>query len=278
MLSYRHSFHAGNHADVLKHLVLLGLLQQLCSKPTPLCYFETHAGAGRYRIDSAEARKTAEYKRGAARLLQEPARDALLADYLHLLRPSTSDAAAQHYPGSPWIAQSRLRAQDQTILCELHPQDDLALRRNLGHRPNVSIHQRDGFEALGALLPPAQTRGLVLIDPAYELKQDYQHCISSIKTLHRRFRAAVIALWYPRLPRDPARIMLQELCALPGIEKLHVRLDVQEALGDYGMYGSGMLILQPPWKLAETLQATLTEVAPRLGPATRWQIEEGKNP
>ncbi len=274
MLSYRHSFHAGNHADVLKHLSLYALLQGLSEKPKPLCYFETHAGAGRYAIDGAAARKTGEFAAGAGLLLRHPTRNALLGDYLTLIRGPDPNVAVQHYPGSPRIAQTLLRATDRMILCELHPEDHRVLQQLMARDERVAVHRRDGFEALRALLPPAESRGLVLIDPAYEVKADYADCVRAITDLRRRFRAATIALWYPRLPGDPAAVMLRSLSRLPATESLQLQLDVTDCIGDFGMYGSGMLILQPPWKLADRLRPALDEAARLLSSAPRLQIIE----
>jgi 23S rRNA (adenine2030-N6)-methyltransferase len=273
MLSYRHVFHAGNHADVLKHLSLIALLRALGKKPKPLCYFETHAGAGSYALNSDRAQKTQEFAQGAGRLLQHSARDPLLADYLQLIDSARAPGDAANYPGSPALAQTLLRPQDELQLCELHAAEVVLLNRMTHRDQRVHVHHRDGFAAINALLPPAQSRGLVLIDPPYETKTDYAACVEAIKTLRTRFRSACIALWYPRLPRSPALPMLKNLLTLPGTDKLHVVLDVGEALGDYGMYGSGMLILQPPWQLDQTLGNALKEATPLLAPYARFQID-----
>lgn len=273
MLSYRHGFHAGNHADVVKHICLLALLQALCKKPTPLCYFETHAGAGLYPLHSPQAQQTREYASGAQRLVTQTARDELLADYVRLLREAADPTGAAHYPGSPWLAQSVLRSQDRLQLCELHPADGQSLSQLMASDPRVSVHRRDGFAAVRALLPPAQSRGLVLIDPAYEIKTDYRSCVDAVVTLRKRFRSACIALWYPRLPHDPAAPMLRDLRALPATEMLRVELDVAPALGDYGMFGSGVLIVAPPWQLGQRIAGALQEAAPRLGSGAQFRIE-----
>lgn len=268
MLSYRHGFHAGNHADLLKHLCLLALLRAMCIKPGALCYFESHAGAGRYRLDSEFARQTGEFEQGVGRLRGQTCREPLLQDYQQL--QGLSSAADASYLGSPAIAQAILRPQDALHLCEMHPTDAQQLRQHTRHDSRVHVHVRDGFTAIPALLPPTQKRGLVLIDPAYELKSDYAACVAAIKDLRRRFRSAVIALWFPRLPRLPARPMLDALSKLPATESLLLTLDVREAIGDYGMYGSGMLILQPPWQLQATLAPALTEATALLGAGARW--------
>ncbi len=267
MLSYRHAFHAGNHADVLKHLCLLGLLDALTRKPKPLCYFETHAGAGRYSTTSEVAQKTAEYAQGAGRLLQHTPRDALLRRYTDLLQSTSPD-----YPGSPLIALDVLRPDDDLHLCELHPSDAEALRRHL-RDPRAHIHQRDGHEAVRALLPPTQRRGLVLIDPAYEVKSEYAQCAATVEHLRKHFRAACVALWYPRLPREPAKPMVDKLLKLADADCLHITLDVRETLGDYGMHGSGMLIIQPPWQMEQTLAPALREAASQLAPNARMTLD-----
>lgn len=269
MLSYRHAFHAGNHADVLKHLCLLALLERLTLKPKPLCYFETHAGAGLYARDSDAARKTGERARAADRLTGHTAHDALLARYIASLQ-----SAQPNYPGSPVLALDALRADDELQLCELHPADAHSLRRHFHGETRVHVHERDGHEAVRALLPPAQKRGLVLIDPAYEVKGEYAQCAATIEYVSKHFRAACIALWYPRLPRDPAKFMLDRILGAATADCLHITLDVSEPLGDYGMYGSGMLIIQPPWQLAQTLQPALREVAPILSSVAHHTLTE----
>ena len=269
MLSYRHAFHAGNHADVLKHLCLLALLERLTLKPKPLCYFETHAGAGLYPHDSDAARKTGERARAADRLLRHTPHDPLLRRYILALQ-----AAQPDYPGSPVLALDALRADDELQLCELHPADGQSLQRHFRSEPHVHVHQRDGHEAVRALLPPTHKRGLVLIDPAYEIKTEYAQCAATVEHLRKHFRAACIALWYPRLPRDPASPMLDRILGAADADCLHITLDVSEALGDYGMYR--MLIIQPPWQLAQNLEPSLREAGPLLSPATRLKLSETK--
>lgn len=266
MLSYRHHFHAGNHADVLKHLSLLALLDAVTRKPKPLCYFETHAGAGMYTIPERQAGKAPEFDLGAGRLLAAPCESALLQHYCALIKQAGQNAAVQHYPGSPWLAQSRLRENDEAVLCELHPADADCLRAQFAGKAQMHVHHRDGFNAIRALLPPAQSRGLVLIDPPYERKDDYRRCVDAVRALQQRFRAGIIALWYPRLPRDPAGEMLLALEQIKGVDQLRLQLDVAPPLGDFGMYGSGMVILRPPWGLRENLLPALAEAAARINP------------
>lgn len=258
MLSYRHGFHAGNHADVLKHLCLLALLDKLCRKDKPLCYMETHAGAGCYALDSDFARKTGEFAEGAGRLLDQHSQNPLLANYINQLQ---QHGERGDYPGSPAWARERLRDGDEILLCEMHPAEFAALKAWAAADLRIHTHQRDGHEAARALLPPRHKRGLVLIDPAYENKQEYQQCADTIAWLRKHYRSACIALWHPRLPARPDRAMLDAVMQGESADILHITLDIAPALGDYGMFGSGMLIIQPPWQSAETLKPALQAAA-----------------
>ena len=271
MLSYRHAFHAGNHADVLKHLCLLALLQRLCQKPKPLCYFETHAGSGQYKLDSEEALKTGEFSEGVGRVMQTQASSPLLQDYLDMARQQQKRG---YYPGSPAWAQTLLKENHRLILCEKHSQEFLALQRWAKDDPRIHAHKRDGHEAVKALLPPVQKRGLVLIDPAYENKAEYTQCVDTISYIRKHFRSACIALWYPRLPQQPAQAMLQAVSKKVDGDYLHITLDVSEPLGDYGMYGSGMFIVQPPWQCEDLLTPALKEATRQLSPHAKLDIRK----
>lgn len=253
---------------MLKHISLLALLNALNRKPKPWCYFETHAGAGQYRVDGLQAEQTGEFCRGAGKLLQAKVKDPLLAEYQKQLRSSLQ---AGYYPGSPTWAQLKMRDGDSLDLCELHPTDCENLKSWAKRLRRVNVHKRDGHQACRALLPGGAKRGLVLIDPSYEDKKEYKTCGSTIHELRKRFRAATIALWYPRLPQQPAASLVQAVHER-GEEYVHATLDANEALGDYGMYGSGMLIINPPWKLAEQLRAALNQAASRLGPPARAHV------
>src|SRR6185312_10899565 len=181
-MNYRHAYHAGNFADVLKHTVLLALLESLQAKATPFCYYDTHAGSGSYALDGVEAGKTHEYLGGIDRVLDG-------ADRTTPLRV---------YPGSPLLAARLLRPGDQAQLCELHPEEAARLRALLAHDPRLHVHQRDGYAALKALLPPAQKRGMVLIDPPYELQEaEYAVIVKALKTALQRWPNGIYAVWYP---------------------------------------------------------------------------------
>ncbi|HCI14739.1 MAG: 23S rRNA (adenine(2030)-N(6))-methyltransferase RlmJ [Gallionellales bacterium GWA2_60_142] len=267
MLSYRHAFHAGNHADVLKHFIEVQLLQYLSQKDKPFWYIDTHAGAGCYALDSGYATQNAEYESGIARLWDRDDLPAALADYVALVKGINPDGQMKLYPGSPLVAQQLLRGQDKMRLFELHPTDSDILQENFsGQGSQVLMQQADGFGALKALLPPPPRRALVLIDPPYEDKQDYRRVVSALGEGLKRFANGVYAVWYPQLQRAEARELPEQLKQLPVKSWLHVALSVQGPSEDgFGMYGSGMFVLNPPWTLHGVLQETMPYLVRHLG-------------
>jgi 23S rRNA (adenine2030-N6)-methyltransferase len=262
MLSYRHAFHAGNHADVLKHLVLVQLTRYLAQKDKPFWYIDTHAGAGAYALDSAYAAKLSEYKDGIGRLWNRNDLPPALAEYVELVRRMNPDRRLQAYPGSPYFALWTLREQDRLRLFELHSKDARLLQENFKTAGRqVIVESGDGFAGLKALLPPAPRRALVLMDPSYEEKQDYERVFHELKESLVRFPGGTYALWYPQLTRLDAHELPQRLKRLPAKSWLHVALRVNEPAKDgFGMHGSGMFILNPPF----TLHDTLAQVMPYL--------------
>ncbi|MES2772226.1 MAG: 23S rRNA (adenine(2030)-N(6))-methyltransferase RlmJ [Pseudomonadota bacterium] len=271
MLSYRHAFHAGGHADVLKHCVLVQLTRYLGQKEAPFWYIDTHAGAGCYALDSAYAAKLSEYKNGVGRLWGRNDLPEALAEYLALVRKINPDNKLRAYPGSPYFARWSMRAQDRLRLFELHSRDARLLRENFHDAgKQVSIEASDGFVGLNALLPPPPRRGLVLIDPSYEDKQDYEQVFHSLKAALNRFPGGTYALWYPQLTRLDACQLPQRLQRLPCKHWLHVALRVNTPSKEgVGMHGSGMFVINPPW----TLHATLQSVMPYLLEALR--VDDG---
>ena len=206
MLSYRHAFHAGNHADVLKHFVEIQLLRHLALKDKAFWYIDTHAGAGCYALDSGYATQNAEYTSGIARLWERDDLPAPLAEYVELVKGFSPDGFLNLYPGSPLIARRLLRDQDRMRLFEMHPADNALLQRNFsGQGARVLIQTTDGFKAMKALLPPAPKRALVLTDPPYEDKQDYQRVVSALGEGLKRFATGMSARWYPQLQRAVTR-------------------------------------------------------------------------
>jgi 23S rRNA (adenine2030-N6)-methyltransferase len=266
MLSYRHAFHAGNHADVLKHFVQTQLLRYMAQKDKPFWYIDTHAGAGCYALDSGYATQNAEFESGIARLWDRTDMPAALADYVALVKHINPDGQMKLYPGSPLVALELMREQDKLRLFELHPTDSEILQQNFaGHGARVLMQNADGFGALKALLPPPPRRALVLIDPPYEEKQDYQRVVTALNEGLKRFANGVYAVWYPQLQRADAKQLPKQLKHLPAKSWLHVALTVQQPGPEgFGMHGSGMFILNPPWLLHGVLQEVMPYLAKHL--------------
>jgi 23S rRNA (adenine2030-N6)-methyltransferase len=254
-VNYRHAYHAGNHADALKHAVLLALLQRLTAKPSPFAVLDTHAGIGCYDLGAGEAARTGEWRDGIGRLLDADPPE--LADYLAAVR-----AVAPFYPGSPEITRAMLRAQDRLLLCELHPEDSETLKRRYAHDARVAVHRRDGYEAIGALLPPkaigpkAIGRGLVVIDPPYERMDEADAVARALQTLVARWPHAQLALWYPIKDRALSW-RLHEAAFAAGYEKLlAVELTVVPEDG-LRMAGSGVLLGNPPYEFEKSFAPSL---------------------
>ena len=266
MLSYRHAFHAGNHADVLKHCILVQLLRYLNQKDKPYWVIDTHAGAGRYKLDSEYARKNAEFEGGIARLWKHDDLPPLLADYVGLVRQLNPNGTLRNYPGSPWLALQTMRQDDRLRLFELHSSDIQLLEkcfRDEGSR--VAMRQADGFIEIKSVLPPPPRRGLVLIDPAYEDKRDYMRVIAALKEGLSRFGTGIFAVWYPQLQRGDARQLPEKLRKLSD-KWLDVQLTVASPSPDgFGMHGSGVFIINPPWTLTAALNDTLPWLVRHLG-------------
>lgn len=259
MLSYRHAFHAGNHADVLKHLVEIALLRYLNLKDKPYTYIDTHAGAGLYALETGYAAKNKEYETGIAELWNRHDLPPLVADYIALVRELNPDNQLTVYPGSPWFADKVSRDQDKLWLVELHPSDFDILDENFQDTKS-RIHMRceDGFQTLKAVLPPHTRRGMVLMDPPYELRSDYEHVIESLNDSMSRFANGIYALWYPMLHRKCSKKLPEQLKGLPIKSWLHATLTIKSLAEDsLGMFGSGMFVINPPWTLHDTLQETL---------------------
>lgn len=279
MLSYRHAFHAGNHADVLKHAVLTLVIEYLKQKEKPFWYIDTHAGAGVYTLDSSEAKKNAEFKTGIERLLDH--RDELpdlLQPYLlvidELRRAQNGEGLRRGYPGSPMFAEYLLRDDDRLRLFELHPQDVELLKDNFERDRRVLVAHSDGFAGLKALLPPPPRRAVVLIDPSYELKEDYALLVDSLGDALRRFATGTYLIWYPLLPRRESLQLPERLMAL-GANSLRIELQIKAPEGEFGMYGSGMFVINPPWLLREQMNKLLPLFVELLGhaPDAKWVLE-----
>ncbi|MDB5818472.1 MAG: competence protein ComJ [Rhizobacter sp.] len=266
MLAYRHAFHAGNHADVLKHLVLAHVLRYMAEKDTPYTLVDTHAGAGGYSVEGKYALKKAEFEQGVGRLWSRKDLPPAVADYMQLVRQFNPDGQFEQYPGSPAFAQMLLRPKDRLRLFELHSTDYRILESFLAARGQTEITQSDGFAALKNQLPPASRRGVVLMDPSYELKADYGKVVSSLRESVQRFAEGVYLLWYPQVQKLEAAQLPQRVINLAPKGWLHVRLTVQlpDSQG-FGLAGSGLVVLNPPWRLHDMLMETLPYLVDQLG-------------
>ncbi|MBA4501096.1 23S rRNA (adenine(2030)-N(6))-methyltransferase RlmJ [Marinobacterium marinum] len=261
MLSYQHGFHAGNFADVHKHLILTLLLQSLNRKSKPWSYLETHGGRARYELSSVQALKTGEFRDGIARLWQQPV-PAAVQGYLEQVAAVNGDALSV-YPGSPLLAARLGREADNIHVMELHPAEAEALKAVFRQDARVAVHHRDGYEGVLALLPPKPNRGVVLIDPSFEVKDEYRQLVRFIEKAYQRWSNGCFAIWYPLLPAGHWLQMKQALAASGIRNILCSELEVSPAGEERGMYGSGMLLINPPWQLDQTL----AEVSP-------WLVEQ----
>jgi 23S rRNA (adenine2030-N6)-methyltransferase len=273
MLAYRHAFHAGNHADVLKHLVLTRVLRYMAEKDKPYTLIDTHAGAGGYSVEGRYAQKKAEYSEGVARLYDLAAKGELpapLADYMSLVRAFNPDGQLRQYPGSPAIANFLLRETDRLRAYELHSTDHRILASYLESRPNTQVSDRDGFSAIKAELPSPTRRAALLMDPSYEIKSDYAKVLAALREALERAPDTVVMIWYPQLQLLESTQMLPRLKAsADAMAKkgwLHARLTVAQAdERGFGMLGSGMLVVNPPFTLHDELAECLPLLVERLG-------------
>ncbi len=312
MFSYRHAFHAGNHADVLKHMTLLAVLRHMTQKQTALTVFDTHAGAGLYRLDGDYARTSGEAAEGFLRLLAapplllpkkanpQPAADAatsaptalLLQDYLDLVASFNSKNSQRVYPGSPFIIQRLLRERDRLKLFELHPTDAKTLGANIAQLAagrQVAVLQEDGFEGLRKFLPPPARRALVLCDPSYEIKSDYARVPAMLADALQRFVTGTYIAWYPLIPRPEAHDVPRKLKTLAVKAQrpwLNASLTVKnsklttDAMGEVqrpGLPASGLFIINPPHTLKAALQAALPQLVQKLtqDEHAAWAVESG---
>jgi 23S rRNA (adenine2030-N6)-methyltransferase len=294
MFSYRHAFHAGNHADVLKHFITIQLLQYLNQKDVAYSYIDTHSGAGVYELDGAFASKNAEYDTGIGPLWNLTDMPAPVKEYVDLVRAMNPSGKMRYYPGSPYIAEQVAREQDRLRLFELHPADSKLLADNFrkleehkaaqGVRSTVRgkrviINRGDGFASLKALLPPPSRRALVLIDPPYEDKQDYKKTKDALAEALGRFPTGTYAVWYPLLQRMESRQFADKLKQLPAATWLNVVLTIKKPMPDGigGLHSSGMFILNPPYTLEPMLKEVMPWLVKALGQdaGARFTLESG---
>jgi 23S rRNA (adenine2030-N6)-methyltransferase len=289
-MNYRHLYHAGNYADVFKHVLLLQLLRAMQRKEKGFLYLDTHAGRGGYDLSTTtilpDGRERApEWPAGIGRIWEEKSPPVLFADYLaavraYNVRQGAPDTELQHYPGSPWVAQSLLRMQDRAALCELREDDAEALDFALANQPNVSIHPMDGYTALKAMLPPQEKRVLVLLDPPFEKATEFADILGALREALRRFPSGVYAVWYPVTERARSDWFQQDLLSLGLPPTLVAELQIAGDASKVRMKGCGLLILNPPWQIETEIRAVMPVLLERLrldpGAAVRvrWLVPE----
>ena len=276
-MNYRHAFHAGNFADVVKHVLLTRMLAYLAQKPAPFRYIDTHAGIGRYDLTGVEATRSGEWRDGIGRLASHRAAPDvadLLAPYLTAVGPCDREGRPLAYPGSPAIAQHLLRPQDRLLLCELHPQDVTALRATMARDRRVKVLAVDGYQGLRASLPPPERRGLVLIDPPFEQPGEFEQLTAALADAIRRWAGGTYALWYPLKDDDRVGAFLPRLKAL-GFKK-SIELELTGGPGP-GLRGSGLFIVNQPYTLRREAELLLPHLASAFGGRNagwRWRIDE----
>lgn len=265
-MNYRHHFHAGNFADVVKHILLLGLLESLQRKDTPYCYIDTHAGCGLYDLGASAPQRTLEFKSGITRVkAAEGTVPRLVQDYQKAVAALQAERSGFWYPGSPWLARHMAREQDRLVLMELHPEDAEILKEAFPRDHRLAVHARDAYEGLPALVPPKEKRGLVLIDPPYEEERDdYAPVVELLAKAHAKWPTGMYAIWFPikdhhaitrfyRRLRNTGipKMLTTELCVLPPDNQL-------------GLNGTGMVIVNPPYQFADTASKVLAWLKPVL--------------
>lgn len=263
MLSYRHAFHAGNFADVLKHTILIQILEYLGKKDKPFCCIDTHAGPGKYELDGDYAQKNQEYQNGIGKLWQRDDLPECVAEYLNLVKRFNQPDKLTRYPGSPLLIKQMLRNKDRLCLFELHS-TEIKLLKELTSQ-HITVSHGDGLKDSLKLLPPIERRGLVLIDPSYEIKNDYSQVVDALKLMHKRFAVGTYALWYPVINRRKNQL-LEKAIQTSGINNVQLfELGIRNDSNEHGMTSSGMIIINPPWTLLNRMQQTLPWLAEALG-------------
>ncbi len=275
-MNYRHAFHAGNFADVVKHALLARILVYLTQKPAPLRYIDTHAGIGRYDLAGREASRSGEWRDGIGRLVTAsppPAVATLLAPYLDAVGPIGADGVPQRYPGSPAVAQHLLRKSDRLLLCELHDEDGAILRSTMARDRRVKVLAMDGYQGLKASVPPPERRGLVLIDPPFEDPAEDSRLAAALADALRRWSTGTYAVWYPIKTETRVATLLRGLRAIGS--RQHLEAELFHASGP-GLRGSGLFIVNPPYTLRAEAEQLLSYLAVCFGGTTgswRWRVD-----
>ncbi|RFB78813.1 23S rRNA (adenine(2030)-N(6))-methyltransferase RlmJ [Methylovirgula sp. 4M-Z18] len=266
-MNYRHAFHAGNFADVFKHALLARIVSYLIKKDAPIFYLDTHAGIGLYDLSGEEATRTGEWRDGIARLATPgpEAINALLQPYLDAVGPLDTDGMPALYPGSPALVQALLRPQDRATLCDLHPVDAKLLAESIGRDKRMKVIEIDGYTALNAYVPPKERRGLVLIDPPFEEPNEFTRLVEAVTHAHRKWATGVYALWYPLKDMEQTGKFARKLAAT-GVRKiLQLEIEIAPPQRDASaLYGTGMMVINPPYQLEAEANVLLPWLAKRL--------------
>jgi 23S rRNA (adenine2030-N6)-methyltransferase len=275
-MNYRHAFHAGGPADVVKHAVLARILVHLRDKPAAFRVIDTHAGAGLYDLRGPEATRSPEWKDGIGRLLAAPVEGearALLAPYLDAVAALNPSGELAAYPGSPVLARALLRSQDRLVACEIEPAAVAALNRNLGRERRAKAVAIDGWTALNAYLPPPERRGVVLIDPPFEAMDEFSRLAQAVEAAHRKWASGIFLVWYPTKGRQDSDVLAKRLLRSAIPKTLRVEVDFASQREPKRLAGCGLIVINPPWKLADELQLLLPLIAGVL--AGGYRIREG---
>jgi 23S rRNA (adenine2030-N6)-methyltransferase len=273
-MNYRHAFHAGNFADVMKHAALCLMLAALSRKDKPFFVLDTHAGIGAYDLAAGEAGRTGEYLGGIARVLDAADPPAELMPYLELVRGMNPDGGLRHYPGSPEVTVRMMRATDRLAAVELHPADVDLLRRRYGRDRRVGVHHLDGHVAAKGLLPPPERRGLVLIDPPFEEKDELARLTRTLAGIRKRWAGGTVAVWYPIKDQGPVAQFHRAACAAGAPPTLAVELLVHPCDTPFRLNGSGLLVINPPWRFDQQMTALLPWLAETLAPGRGgWRVD-----
>lgn len=266
-MNYRHAYHAGNFADVVKHAVVALIIEHLKRKDGAFLYLDTHAGIGTYGLDSEQAGKTGEWRSGIGRILATTGGPSAIAPYLDVIaRMNRGAGEPTRYPGSPMLAACLARAQDRLALCELHPDDGAALKRLFAGDKRVGVHKMDGYEALKAFLPPPERRGLVLIDPPFEKRDEFERMRNGMRHALGRWPTGLFALWYPIKDSAPVERFHADLAMLGLPPTLVAEIRIAPAGDPAPLKGCGLVLINPPWKLDEALAELLPWLAATLTP------------
>jgi 23S rRNA (adenine2030-N6)-methyltransferase len=265
MLSYRHAYHAGNFADVLKHSLLIHVLAYMTQKEKPLRVIDTHAGAGAYKFGSSQPLKNREFDNGIGKLWAKTDLPPLLHDYVAQVKKFNPHERLQHYPGSPLLMQTALRTDDRLFLHELHSTDWRLLTEAIGKDKRVTIAEDNGFAGMQALLPPPDRRAIIFIDPSYEIKSDYHELTKQVISAHKRFSTGTFIIWYPVVLRQRIDEM-EKAFQKSGIKNIQLfELGIAADNPEYGMNSSGLLVINPPWTLWAAMEQALPYLADTLG-------------